>query len=1815
MEPKGDRRDHLLGPRAGWTRAAVVLALLPLLLCAARPAEAGCNVIPAAQKSFRGTLGRLSQPFASPGDWIDISLDSRCDAGVSPGFGTSADDLAVTIAFRPTAGERSIVTLATDCGAVQQGFQSGSCAAADAAGITRRRCIEVNRPADVLSLQAVDMRLLRFRFPDTDDLLGAADDDSTLAGPAAIAVTRTTDPVPCDVAIDGCTRRDGLLACIDRLYAADGTCDPSPGDTFASFTALPPPNDYTRICTDPISPCAPQVDRSVRFTVDAAGNMLVPMDWRGVLVNRDAGQGNNPVPIARQLRFATNLQAFPESPDPVALPDPTLVPDLLASYAPNGVRIAPVFDPQSDPTAVGATTFFGTTDAPATVLRVARCPGGACAPGDRGLFDFSTRSASGVGPVLVATADIVTAVALDPVPLDGLNQTAELNAFVREEAIAGRDLNGDGDATDHVVRLEDRANGTAQTFRGIGGRGRAVARVREGRFSFPALATTGDVVAFLEPESAQGDRTIAPVGSGVDRNANGQVFEQILRVFRLGPMRDDRVPRAKDLLLGGSVAVDAANTIDGRPLRVAGGKLLFHVRESDTVARTTARVGTGVPVSGGVAPLAAGDISGNGRFVTFVSDASDLVPDDTNVCERPFPLGSGPCPDVFVVDRSTGSTTRVSVSSAGDEGDGASYLTAISDDGRLVAFASRASNLVADDTNGGDDVFVHDRETGETSRVSSLPKGEELPRAFISSVALSGDGRFVLFLVTPEGSPLPNIFVHDRQNHTTEILSNPGGTPISSTFLDASDISSDGRFVAYAAEVDIVVNGIGTSVVDVFVYDRETRESTRASVSSTGERANNFSYRAMLSADGRTVVFASGASNLVPGDTNGVLDVFAHDRITGETTRVSVSSAGAQSNDNSVGTAISADGRFVAFYGAASNLVADDTNGVSDVFLHDRATGTTMRVSTGDAGQQGDGSSVLAAMSGDGRFVAFGSDATNLVQGDTNGKTDFFVRGPGGYTADPERPVSDAIVLSSLDLASGGAVQPVCPAGDVATSSGGVAFLRPESTAGSYPSCPAGSSVDGGVDLNGDDDARDQVVHLLKGSGAVENLGVAATQVAMSDRLVAALVPEVGQQGADAFGGGSLNGDMDADDTVAFVGRLSSGTPGVAWTNLGLAAKRIAVGGNVAAFLVDERAQGDGPLNGDGDVRDDVIEVYEQPEDEGMTGTALSLGKQASDFVVGPTGTVAFRTSERKQGQGSLNGDADARDDVLFFWLPGLTDPVDTGMAVRPCDLEACDPRLPYRVSSDTVTFLTLECAQGGPVTNGCPSGGTDLDGDGRAAGLVLQTLNVAEALAAVVERSAATAMTLGPEAARSVMAEAAASATHVLGAASTGVCTVSGDACVGDADCAGGTCFVPPGGCIRDFATPCVPASVGMASTDCAIGQFCNPTGPSVGTCQAVEGPCASTADCDAGAVCNDAQASIQRLVDPIRPSSAGDGSAVFVGAGTCVEDLGTSCAPSAAPGEAGSCSPGEFCDAGAPSSTTCHREQGPCRSCAPGDAACAPCPGDAVCRQELVARTAADSDADGLPDAIDSCPLTPNVEQLDLDRDGVGDDCDPQTCGNGTLETGEPCDDGNLDPDDGCDCTRPLCALANGIDGALVRASRLPGDRARLVVSGRIPAAPDLSTSALVQLVASGVQVLVEDFGAGARPLVDVSRRTVPVPGPGGASPCDPSLDGWIVDPTGERLAYRNGSDRLPGAGCAVGSARGLRRIVLTDRRTTSGSIELRVVVGIAMPSPAVGPVRATIVLGTSDDAGAAGRCGVEDFGSCRTGSEGPRLRCESR
>ena len=410
-----------------------------------------------------------------------------------------------------------------------------------------------------------------------------------------------------------------------------------------------------------------------------------------------------------------------------------------------------------------------------------------------------------------------------------------------------------------------------------------------------------------------------------------------------------------------------------------------------------------VDSSGGEANAGSGKpaISDDGRYVTFQSSASNLVSGDVNGAE-----------DIFVHDRQTGTTTLVSVDSSGNQANGGSFSPAISADGRFVAFYSDASNLVNNDTNGCGDIFVHDRQTSQTTRVSVSSSGVEEsapPPDDYEVVSISGDGRFVAFysdasnLVSGDTNGETDIFVHDRQTGETVRASLASNGAEANASSSSPALSSDGRYLAFRSGATNLVAGDTNGKEDIFVRDLQTGTTTRVSVTSSGAEAIGGSYSPDISGDGRYVVFLSASRNLDPraDDYGSKQLVFVHDRQVGQTVLASVYPDG---NILEVGLldqpTISRDGRYVAF----AFYSKGDNNGIMNIWAHDLLTGNTKEVIYGNESSRG------PALSANGSLVAFWSSASNLVSGDSNGVDDVFVsevaygaeRNPTVYSITPE---------------------------------------------------------------------------------------------------------------------------------------------------------------------------------------------------------------------------------------------------------------------------------------------------------------------------------------------------------------------------------------------------------------------------------------------------------------------------------------------------------------------------------------------------------------------------------------------------------------------------------------------------------------------------------------------------------------------------------------------------------------------------------------------------------------------------------------------
>jgi len=388
-------------------------------------------------------------------------------------------------------------------------------------------------------------------------------------------------------------------------------------------------------------------------------------------------------------------------------------------------------------------------------------------------------------------------------------------------------------------------------------------------------------------------------------------------------------------------------------------------------------------------------LSRDGRFVAFSSSATNLVASDGN---HVF--------DVFVHDLATGATVRVSVSSSGTESNRNCGSPSITGDGRLVVFHTDASNLVAGDTNGARDVFVHDRDpdgngvfdegNGTTERVSVTAGGAQANSgSFMPTITV--DGRFVAFasaasnLVSNDLNGYTDVFVKDRTTGTVTCVSVDGNGDTRHGVSNDPEISDDGNAVAFASESPFLVANDNNATEDVFLRDLVAGVTTRVSVDSAGVEGNGVSRHPALSPDGLIVAFDSFASNLVPGDQNRNVDVFVHEMATATTTRASVDAAGQETWGFSRAPCVTADGSLVGFTSDSSTYVLGDLLGHHDVFVKDRTTGIVTIVS-GGCGTFGDDDSGSVVLSGDGAVASFETRATDFVSGDSGYFQDIYVR-------------------------------------------------------------------------------------------------------------------------------------------------------------------------------------------------------------------------------------------------------------------------------------------------------------------------------------------------------------------------------------------------------------------------------------------------------------------------------------------------------------------------------------------------------------------------------------------------------------------------------------------------------------------------------------------------------------------------------------------------------------------------------------------------------------------------------------------------------
>lgn len=390
------------------------------------------------------------------------------------------------------------------------------------------------------------------------------------------------------------------------------------------------------------------------------------------------------------------------------------------------------------------------------------------------------------------------------------------------------------------------------------------------------------------------------------------------------------------------------------------------------------RVGPGSAVIDADGASRGAVMSADGRYLVFHSDSADLDPRDPDVST-----------DVYVRDRSTGSTTLLSIGNDGAKGNFDSFWPAISRNGRFVVFSSFASNLVPGDTNNTADVYLVDRDANRNGMF------DEAGAVLIRRVSRASDG--------------------------TE----------ANAFSAEATISADGRYVVFASEADNLVPGDTNQVADIFVHDIASGITERVSVSGPGAQANDMSSEPALSADGRYIAFSSSADNLAPGDANGRhwrgADIYVRDRLARTTALVSLAAAGVGGNGRSEQPAISADGRYIAFMSRADNLTGRDSNGAAHVFVHDRdadangifdepARTSIELVSIAFDGGPARADSAWPSISADGRYIAFQSRAPILIDAMAHGAPVWrvFVRDRVAATTTPASGTGDDGIWPSI---------------------------------------------------------------------------------------------------------------------------------------------------------------------------------------------------------------------------------------------------------------------------------------------------------------------------------------------------------------------------------------------------------------------------------------------------------------------------------------------------------------------------------------------------------------------------------------------------------------------------------------------------------------------------------------------------------------------------------------------------------------------------------------------------------------------------------
>jgi hypothetical protein len=436
--------------------------------------------------------------------------------------------------------------------------------------------------------------------------------------------------------------------------------------------------------------------------------------------------------------------------------------------------------------------------------------------------------------------------------------------------------------------------------------------------------------------------------------------------------------------------------------------LLFGLCTSAVVAQgATYRVSSTIQGLGGNHHSDQPALSADGRWVAFASRSDNLVPGDSNFSK-----------DIFVKDLWSGYVIRVSVGTGGLQANGDSSSPSISADGRYITFETAASNLIPNDFNNYGDVFVYDRYTQTTTRVSVDSNGQEGNHASMQP-RISGDGRHIVFysqasnLVSGDSNGQGDVFVRRRDTNETIRASIAWNSGQGTYHSGGGDISDDGRYVVFISFSPNLVPGDTNNAQDVFLRDTLNDTTTLVSVRfGTNTPGNDHSYWPRIDGNGDNIVFHSSATDLLPIDTNGVVDVFVRRRTTGKTLCASMTENFVQSWGHSMAGSISADGRYVTFHSTASNLTSKSSF-AQDIFVKDMVNWSVKIVNLTSEGYTAQDSSGMPVISDDGRYVAFSTMDDGMVPDDTNAYMDVVVNEISHHvTASDRAKIGRTLVLN-----------------------------------------------------------------------------------------------------------------------------------------------------------------------------------------------------------------------------------------------------------------------------------------------------------------------------------------------------------------------------------------------------------------------------------------------------------------------------------------------------------------------------------------------------------------------------------------------------------------------------------------------------------------------------------------------------------------------------------------------------------------------------------------------------------------------------------